>query len=424
MTSTLYSFKDHPEHEAQLDAWAQKWIANALSTEPANQPVMIDAINGLYDAAALPRPLHISFVKSPLAMAVAGGIASGVWWLRGNRSEHKVLFGRELTEDELMAAIAPACEYAVTVGMGFKEPFSLAATASATDSATASATDSATYSATDSATDSATASATASATRSATRSATDSATDSATYSATRSATYSAPTSALVAFLVRCTSGWWKLQDGGSDWSAWPSFLSFFDRVAGIELPIYEKWRHYEAAALNGGQRVMHEKFCIISDRHTEIHLDQNNNLHREDGPAKAYGDGWALNYWHGIAVPRDFFEWDTKRALAERNSEIRRAAIERLGWETVVDQLTLVASAPDPGNAPHEIRLYDLPSSLQDMFADSARILVVSNASLDKGGHRRVFGLPVPAHHSDPVAAAADLFGVPVAAYRQMARAS
>lgn len=29
----LYSFRDHPDHEAQLKGWADKWIANAMSTK-------------------------------------------------------------------------------------------------------------------------------------------------------------------------------------------------------------------------------------------------------------------------------------------------------------------------------------------------------------------------------------------------------
>ena len=31
MTARKYSFDDHPEHKAQRGAWAQKWIADAIS---------------------------------------------------------------------------------------------------------------------------------------------------------------------------------------------------------------------------------------------------------------------------------------------------------------------------------------------------------------------------------------------------------
>ena len=39
---------------------------------------------------------------------------------------------------------------------------------------------------------------------------------------------------------------------------------------------------------------------------------------------------------------------------------------------------------------------------------------------IEPDGTRRRYGLPVPAHHNDPVAAAADLYGWPVEAYRQL----
>ena len=52
----LWSFDDHPEARDLLRPWADKWIANALSTEPADRPVMIEAMAGLYRAADLTPP--------------------------------------------------------------------------------------------------------------------------------------------------------------------------------------------------------------------------------------------------------------------------------------------------------------------------------------------------------------------------------
>ena len=164
--------------------------------------------------------------------------------------------------------------------------------------------------------------------------------------------------------------------------------------------------------------------AVLTDRPTLIDRDGQGNLHGESGPALTYADGYACHFWHGTAVPPDFYEWDITRVLQERNAEVRRCGIERIGWDAVIDRLELVAEAPDPGNAPHALRLYDMGAEFADLYESPARILVCHNASLDKGGHRRVFGLPVPAHHTDPVSAAAELFGVPVAAYRALERAT
>jgi hypothetical protein len=165
------------------------------------------------------------------------------------------------------------------------------------------------------------------------------------------------------------------------------------------------------------------RICIMSERMSVCEVDREGRLHCETGPAMAYRDGFEMFAWHGVRVPADFFEWDVQRALADDNSEIRRCGIERLGWDTVTDQLELIAEAPDPGNAPHTLRLYQ-GELLDSLYDQRARLLVAQNASLDKGGHRRVFGLPVPADVSDPIVAAAMLFNVEADVYRDLARAS
>jgi hypothetical protein len=93
--------------------------------------------------------------------------------------------------------------------------------------------------------------------------------------------------------------------------------------------------------------------------------------------------------------------------------------IEIVGWDQFTKHLTLVAEAPDPGNAPHMIGLYDLPDGF-DLYEQRARILLVTNGTVERDNTRHRFGLPVPAHHTDPIEAAADLYGWPVAAYRQL----
>jgi hypothetical protein len=69
------------EYRAQLKPWADKWIANAMSTKPIDRPRMIEAVNGLYTAAGLPSPKHIVFVPSPFVLKAASGLAAGIWHL-------------------------------------------------------------------------------------------------------------------------------------------------------------------------------------------------------------------------------------------------------------------------------------------------------------------------------------------------------
>ena len=164
----------------------------------------------------------------------------------------------------------------------------------------------------------------------------------------------------------------------------------------------------------------HERVAILTERPTAIRRDPQGRLHADAGPALTWADGYAQHWWHGTAVPEDFWTWDLSRVLAERNAEVRRCGIERHGWDAVTDRLTLVDEADDPGNPGQRLELYDLGADLADLYPEPARILLCTNGTVERDGTRRRFGLPVPAAHTDPVAAAADLYGWPVEAYRRL----
>src|SRR5205085_2107211 len=106
------------------------------------------------------------------------------------------------------------------------------------------------------------------------------------------------------------------------------------------------------------------------------------------------------------------------RALGAAGRAGRRGALGRLlladgrrrGWDRFVTEAGLRQVGPahaDPGNPGQRLLLYDLPGHLRDLYHQPARILVVHNASPDRDGTRRAFGLPVPADVPDALAAAA-----------------
>jgi hypothetical protein len=107
-----------------------------------------------------------------------------------------------------------------------------------------------------------------------------------------------------------------MANGGNHWSGWVAFLSFFRHVAKLDLPVYEKWKHYENAAIHGSWRYMHPKFCIVSDRPEFIKIDENRRPHCESGPSHQWRDGWKLYHWHGVAVPAREFDPFAEQARA------------------------------------------------------------------------------------------------------------
>jgi hypothetical protein len=143
---------------------------------------------------------------------------------------------------------------------------------------------------------------------------------------------------------------------------------------------------------------------------------------RWDGPALVWADGTAEYFLRGVRVPRSpaLGDWSVEEIHAVANSEVRRIMIEAIGWEEYLRaaELELLAEAPDPGNAPHRLELYELPL---DVFGP-VRLLVMVNGSPDRSGASRRYAEFVPDDVADPVEAAAWQYGVGVDVYRDLQR--
>ncbi|MCS7478065.1 DUF6745 domain-containing protein [Umezawaea endophytica] len=172
-----------------------------------------------------------------------------------------------------------------------------------------------------------------------------------------------------------------------------------------------------------------EGVCVVAERPAEVHVEPvagsaygESRLHRDDGPAVVFRDGWSLHAWHGTAVPSWVVESPTVDLIAaEPNVEVRRCAIEHLGWAEFIERagLTLVSRSPDPGNPDAELRLYDLP---YQRWGSRARLLLAVNGSVERDGTRRRYGLRVPPWFDDPIDAAGWSYGLTGPQYAQLQR--
>jgi hypothetical protein len=231
---------------------------------------------------------------------------------------------------------------------------------------------------------------------------------------------------------------WHYRLWGNLWTYWQSSNTFFREVCDLELDgdVWDRSRAYEDTAKAAGWWWPHKEFVMVCDRPAVLHVEQvgprgwgSHRLHCEDGPAIAWRDGYAHYYWHGVRVPAAVVEepreaWTVDRLIRDLdNSEVRRVAIERVGWDVLESQLgEPVAVAADPANWPHELKLYDLPD---DLFEEPVRLVCMTNASPDKDGTRtRRYGETVPAGIADPVAAQAWAWDVDPSVYRQLQRAT
>lgn len=303
----LYSFDDHPEHKEQLKPHADWWIANALSCkqmDDEDRAAMLIAMPGLYQAANLEVPKFYHFCDGPVSGAFASAIAAGVWWIRENPQHHKQLFEMDLTnEDLLQACWLQACEVAVEkTGLGTECPQyrSVRDTVAAVVGGIL------------------------------------------PWKGVRPPAPARDTP-IIQFFIGCIGQWERLRNGGNQWSPWVSYLAFFRHVAKLDLPEYEKFQHYEKAAIHAGPRYVHKNFWVACDRPLyNVGRDDQNRPHCETGPQLQWRDGYKRWYISGVRVNEQIVmrpETLTPEQIdAEQNAEVKRVMLQRYGWGKYMEQ--------------------------------------------------------------------------------------
>lgn len=87
-----------------------------------------------------------------------------------------------------------------------------------------------------------------------------------------------------------------------------------------------------------------ENVCLVSDFPEFVKLDDEGNLHADDGPAMRYRDGMELHYLWGVEVP----EWvantspddmDVSRILEIEDVDVRTVALQKCGVHRAKDAL-------------------------------------------------------------------------------------
>lgn len=186
----------------------------------------------------------------------------------------------------------------------------------------------------------------------------------------------------------CAQMWYRGYQGGAYWVGYESYITAFRDVLGLRLSQYEAYSHWEQAAIHGTFRVMHEKFCLVSDFPEVLKVDDQNRPHCENGPSHRWRDGWSLYHWHGVRIPAEWVEdrksLTPKVALTCENIEQRRAACEILGWEAILSELNAVTIDADADPEIGTLVEVEIPEIGRERFL---RV---------RCGTGRSFALPVP----------------------------
>ena len=167
---------------------------------------------------------------------------------------------------------------------------------------------------------------------------------------------------------------------------------------------------YGVLAASAGWWWLNRGVVVLSDRPLAVHLDEHRRLHRTDGPAVVYEDGFSVNVIDGILLPDWYFEdgaVTVDRIEAEPNMEIRRLLIDRIGGDRYM--------ADAGGRLVHEDDTGQLWSVVQDIHRGlrlDVRLVRVVDATPQADDSRRVYWIHVPPFVDTARAAVAWTFGL------------
>ena len=354
------------EQRARMPEWVERWVRIGLATTEGETDEERDArharaeaaVDVYYRAANLEPPARKVWVSSPLAGAFAFPASALILPARRHASVRDSVgasvgdsFGasvRDSVRDSVGASIGASVRDSVgasvraSVDASVRDSVGASVDASVGDSfgasVGASVRDSVRASVDASVRDSVRASVGASVDASVGASVRDSVRDSV--DASVGASVGADPKVLAAYRETLLGTWWRFLGGqfwaGYGWGWWasPSMLSYLRDVCGLDLGDRQPLADAVIALAESSCWVWpHRGFVMLCERPRVVARDDRGRLHREDGPAAEWGDGWGVYAWHGVRVPTDIIlhpeRITAERITAEQNAEVRRVLLER-----------------------------------------------------------------------------------------------
>jgi hypothetical protein len=158
-----------------------------------------------------------------------------------------------------------------------------------------------------------------------------------------------------------------------------------------------------------------ERTVIMTERPLGLHLDGQGRLHRPDGPASTYPDGFALHAWHGLRVPAWLIDQLPRLRVqdiqAQANVELRRVMLESYGFDRYLRDAGATRVHED-----------DTGTLWRAEFGDDQPLVMVEvvNATPEPDGTHRTYWLRVPPTVGSAREAVAWTFGLRASRYRPL----
>ena len=185
---------------------------------------------------------------------------------------------------------------------------------------------------------------------------------------------------------------------GQQEAAWLSFYDFMREILALKT---------ETDPLNGLIKIAksanwwwaYKNIVFVCDRPKVVSLDDRKRLHREDGPAVEYRDGWGCYVWHGVRVPANVIEHPELITIAqieaEDNAEVRRVMTERYGEERYLLNCGAKIVDSDPSFGVLYRKDFDDDESLVGLWVEN------STPEPDGTRHKFMIGIQSSAYDGD-----------------------
>lgn len=144
-------------------------------------------------------------------------------------------------------------------------------------------------------------------------------------------------------------------------------------------------------ARNSGWWWAGSHYAILTDRPTRVARDNVGRLHRGEGPAIEFPDGYALWAWRGMPIPTNLAAQlptlTADRIGAETNAELRRVMLEHFGYDRYLREAGARALHKDETGT---LWFLSLPGD------EPLAMVEVINATPEPDGTSRIYWLRVP----------------------------
>ncbi len=132
---------------------------------------------------------------------------------------------------------------------------------------------------------------------------------------------------------------------GNHWTWWVGFYDFIlNELFTSKISEYSSFKEYIEACQNIHLFIPYKDIVFISDNPTVLNINQSGRLHADQMPAMQYSDGYSLFYLNGIKMPKEIvlseaYQLDAHLILKEKNVEIRRELLRKIGIERICADL-------------------------------------------------------------------------------------